>query len=137
MSKKCKACHISKNTADFYPALRTKDKLRGTCKKCCMKQRRARLKKADPAQRRSVVLKNKYGITTIEFDQMLMNQFYSCKICGSRDPGPKGVFAVDHCHKTSKVRGLLCYLCNIGLGSFRDNQDFLASAITYLEDSKS
>ncbi len=39
---------------------------------------------------------------------------------------------IDHCHKTGKVRGLLCKLCNCGLGYFRDDPKLMLAAITYL-----
>jgi hypothetical protein len=42
-------------------------------------------------------------------------------------------FHVDHCHKTDKVRGLLCGPCNIMLGLAKDNEMLLANAILYLE----
>jgi hypothetical protein len=41
--------------------------------------------------------------------------------------------AVDHCHTTGKVRGLLCSTCNTALGSFQDNPAYLKAAIHYLE----
>ena len=40
---------------------------------------------------------------------------------------------VDHCHKTGKIRGLICDSCNVGLGRFKDNIDNLKNAIKYLE----
>jgi len=42
--------------------------------------------------------------------------------------------AVDHCHLTGKTRKLLCKNCNTGLGSFKDNQDLLLTAMQYLKD---
>lgn len=55
-------------------------------------------------------LKRLFGITWEQYDQMLSSQGGVCALCG--DP-PKGKrLAVDHDHKTGKVRGLLCSFCN-------------------------
>jgi hypothetical protein len=138
MKKKCRDCGKLKKLTQFYPHISCSHGVRSECK-TCEKKRRAirhqRAKKNNPDQRRSVVLKNKYGITITDFNKMLVSQKFKCGVCKSTYPGPKGVFAVDHCHKTNKVRGLLCYLCNVGLGSFRDNIDYLTSAISYLKRS--
>lgn len=42
------------------------------------------------------------------------------------------MLAVDHCHRTNKVRGLLCTKCNLGLGYFADTEELLQQAVTYL-----
>jgi hypothetical protein len=90
----------------------------------------------------SARLRRVYGITPDDYFEMLDNQSSKCLICNTDDPGPIGrgslsrVFAVDHCHETGKVRGLLCHKCNMGLGLFRDDPDLLHKAINYLEDSK-
>ena len=62
---------------------------------------------------------------------MKTNQNNKCLICGNEQDGKD--LAIDHCHTTNKVRGLLCNSCNLGLGCFKDNLDILASAIKYLE----
>ncbi|WP_082772151.1 endonuclease domain-containing protein [Actinoplanes sp. TFC3] len=49
-------------------------------------------------------------------------------ICGVEDPRH-----VEHDHRTDRLRGILCFNCNGGLGQFRDDPEFLANAITYLK----
>lgn len=56
----------------------------------------------------------------------------SCAICGYKFGQKIGDMKVDHNHETGDVRGLLCDHCNRGLGFFRDNQDNLKNAISYL-----
>lgn len=76
----------------------------------------------------------KYGLTLEEYDDILNSQDGKCMICKTEDPGSKQKnFAVDHCHKTGKVRGLLCFSCNVSIGHFKDNVDFLHKAINYLD----
>lgn len=57
----------------------------------------------------------------------------ACAICG-KPPG-KLALAVDHCHVTGIVRGLLCTCCNHGLGMFSDCPERLSRAIEYLRCS--
>lgn len=83
-------------------------------------------------------LKKRYSITDIDYESLLKEQNYSCAICKihitehKKIKGEKKNFAVDHCHKTSKIRGLLCYKCNMGLGYFNDDSIKLAQASAYL-----
>ena len=72
-----------------------------------------------------------YGFTGVELRRMLAAQDGHCAICPT--PIEPGVSTcVDHCHTTGAVRGVLCGHCNSGLGYFRDNPEYLASAISYL-----
>lgn len=82
-------------------------------------------------------LKRYYGITPETFEEMLTKQNYQCLICKSENPQSKhGKFHIDHCHSSGKVRGLLCSLCNVGLGAFRDNLKFLTNAMEYIKLNK-
>ena len=86
-------------------------------------------------------LKQKYGLTLEKYNNMLNEQQHQCAICSQpldiadvsgRHKGRKP--HVDHCHNTGRVRGILCYKCNVGLGSFEDNPKTLAKAIAYLSE---
>ncbi len=77
-------------------------------------------------------LKRNYGITVDDYDEILGQQDGLCAICGTDDPRGKGRFYVDHDHDTGKVRGLLCAMCNTGIGMLKDSPSILASAINYL-----
>jgi hypothetical protein len=76
---------------------------------------------------------SKYKLSQDDYDHLMTKQDGKCLICGTRfDALPKGQCQIDHDHATGKVRGLLCAMCNRGLGSFRDNEKLLAQALIYL-----
>ncbi len=82
-------------------------------------------------------LKKNYGITQADFLRMLAEQNGGCDICARPDgDGYKEKLHVDHNHTTGKVRGLLCYFCNAGLGNFMENEARLAKAVEYLRKHK-
>lgn len=55
-----------------------------------------------------------------------------CRICG-RSFNEKRVGQIDHCHVTGVIRGKLCYRCNVGLGYFRDDVNYIKRAFEYLD----
>lgn len=80
--------------------------------------------------------KHKYGLTMSELEAMAKRQRNRCAVCGKKKvPGAKLV--IDHCHKTGKVRGLLCRNCNTALGLAGDQREAVKiwadSALRYLE----
>lgn len=77
----------------------------------------------------------KYGIDAAAYDEMLRGQNGVCAICLTATPGGR-FFCVDHCHRTGRVRGLLCTHCNHGLGKFADSTANLERAINYLKCSE-
>ena len=81
-----------------------------------------------------IVEEKKYGISPEDYDTMLKEQDNKCKIClVSFTTLKPQLIHVDHCHTTKQVRGLLCNLCNTGLGFFKDNTETLTNAIVYME----
>ncbi|NUO57247.1 MAG: hypothetical protein HOV78_11315 [Hamadaea sp.] len=82
------------------------------------------------AKAREARYRRKYGIGVADFEALLADQAGRCAIC-SRTLTPEN-WHVDHDHEDGRVRGVLCDLCNKGLGQFKDNVGNLVSAIEYL-----
>lgn len=77
-------------------------------------------------------LQSTFGINLDEYNAMLASQNGGCAICGKSSEENKKRLAVDHCHNSKKVRGLLCSPCNQAIGLFKDSTELLQSAISYL-----
>jgi hypothetical protein len=75
--------------------------------------------------------KSHYGISTDEYNEILLSQNGRCLICGAEPDGR--ALDVDHDHETGKVRGLLCHRCNLGVGIFEDDPDLLTAVAEYLK----
>src|SRR5262245_14231981 len=71
-----------------------------------------------PDKARNSRLLRQYGITALQYDRLLAFYDSGCWICGWKPK--KRRLAVDHCHKSGRVRGILCHMCNRGLRSFKD-----------------
>ena len=76
------------------------------------------------------LLKDEYDLSISEYYDMVDSQENLCKICKKESKEKR--LSIDHCHKTGKVRGLLCQSCNWGLGHFKDDVNLLKKAILYL-----
>lgn len=77
----------------------------------------------------------KYGITRAQRDEMFAKQGSACATCDSPIPGFKHGWHTDHCHKTGKVRGILCQRCNLTLGKIDDDAQLLRRMADYIEQS--
>jgi len=93
--------------------------------------------KKNPDRARNHKLKSDYNITLEDYKIMFSNQNGCCAICNTKQSDLLKTLAVDHCHTTGQVRGLLCDKCNRGLGFFNDNTEILKVAINYLAKSRS
>lgn len=109
------------------------------CKKCDSKSRMINPNVDRREYARNWTIKKKYGITPEDFFAYWSANYGRCYICNKNMVYPEyrqgqglDVVAIDHCHITNKMRGLLCNGCNKGLGLFKDNKEILANAIRYL-----
>lgn len=74
-----------------------------------------------------------YGLTLEELQAMYVAQDYKCAICQRHEDTFCRSLAIDHCHSTGLVRGLLCGSCNTAIGRLGDNVEGLKRATAYLE----
>lgn len=80
---------------------------------------------------RSRSLKRLYGLTIEQYEEMYRSQNGCCAICGGINVAGRRL-AVDHCHKTNRVRALLCNTCNTTIGTAKENPNILQQCIAYL-----
>lgn len=154
--KTCRSCGQSKSRDHFYNYPRARDGLASYCKPCAgakakewktaNRERAAeygrRWREANPDRvseyrqrwggyKRAARLREKYGLTVEDYEALLGQQGGVCALCGGIEECGK-LLAVDHCHETGRVRGLLCNRCNRGIGYFKDDPDALIRAASYL-----
>jgi hypothetical protein len=99
----------------------------------------AKKREANPDYYRDYDLRKKYRITIVDYNKMLSEQNGVCAICGNPETrvdkrlNRVSNLAVDHCHETGKIRGLLCHACNAMLGQSGDSADRLRLGAAYLD----
>jgi hypothetical protein len=94
----------------------------------------ARYRQRHPERRRAsmrnAALWARYHITATDYDAMHKSQGGKCAICGRTNRARN--LDVDHCHKTGRVRGLLCSACNRAIGCLDDSVERAIGAAKYL-----
>jgi len=124
--KKCPNCSELKDVSEFYQQKQDWTGYASWCKKCYRSVYRIHNTRGKARR-----LFSRYGITAEQLEEMKIAQDNKCKICRTELIKPH----VDHDHETGTVRGVLCGNCNLGLGAFGDNPEFLQAAIDYLASS--
>jgi hypothetical protein len=127
--KKCIRCGKTRLLKFFTYYDKKNGKRRNTCKDC-QNIVNATMPNAI-LTRRNTILRREFGITHKEYIQILKLQNGVCAICKTKPIVGKNL-CIDHCHETGKIRGLLCFNCNTGLGHFKDNMNLLTSAQNYI-----
>ncbi|MFC5834657.1 endonuclease domain-containing protein [Nonomuraea insulae] len=142
-TKECTRCGETKPLTEFYKAAgKPEGKVMSRCK-ACEAERARKWVKDNPEHaretRRRYALFKTYGLMPDAYWRLLQKQGGVCAICGQGEPNEPGrarsmfYLAVDHCHKTGEVRGLLCRKCNSAIGLLNDDPELLIRAISYLQ----
>lgn len=148
--KTCSHCKEGKPLSEFSESKLYADGHRGQCRKCRAHLhseyvRRVGYKYVRPAdlprkrgpwqgrttEEKDAVRQKKYGLPPGQYDAMFAAQGGVCALCGR--PEKSRPLAVDHCHTTGRIRGLLCTGCNTALGKFGDDPGRLIQAAAYLK----
>jgi len=131
-TRECTKCKKEISLKNFYYNKSGKYRKSSRCKPCHNEY--------DYKSDKNNKLKKAYGITLEQYNELLSSQNHKCAICNIDNNGKyrnkSRAFAVDHCHSTGKIRGLLCSDCNTGIGLLKDNVNFLESAIKYLNKNR-
>ena len=114
--KECTKCGERKPlVTGFSPDKRARDGRQSVCRVC----------------NRFTQIQLMYGLSREEYETLVTEHAGLCAICNCECSTGKNL-AVDHCHTTGKVRGLLCMSCNIMLGKAKDDTAILLEAVRYL-----
>jgi len=124
-TKVCNICHKELPLTAFHKNAKGRKGRRGNCINCKLAHNRK--------MQRARMLRHSFGMTLEHYEAMVKEQNNLCLICEQPETLDLGNLAVDHCHSTGRIRGLLCRNCNSGLGYFKDNIRLFERAIAYLK----
>lgn len=129
--KQCSKCLKIKNLSEYHLDKYTEAGHASKCKECVHEYSLSYSTRSAIRRR-----KLRYNLDNEDYLLLVEQQKGKCAICQTKEPkGRNNKFHIDHDHSTGKVRGLLCHHCNVALGSFFDNIQFLKNAIKYLENA--
>jgi len=128
--KLCLGCNQEKPRDAYYPRKNRTNGLESRCKDC-YKVYKTKYRNNNKELIRAQNKRRVPGWDLDRYNTQLAVQGNVCAICKSSEPAGKD-WCQDHNHETNAPRGLLCVRCNAGLGYFKDNPEYLQSAIQYL-----
>ena len=129
--KVCVKCQARKPLNAFCKHRLNKDGLNRQCKRCAREQF-VKLAEDSPGIRWKYKLKSRFGLRVEDYYQILSAQNGGCSACGEAPKAGKKL-CVDHNHKTGKVRGLLCFPCNVSLGALKEDPNRIRGLLAYSE----
>lgn len=89
--------------------------------------------KADLVRGLRYKLRTRYNMTIDDYEALKASQENRCAICRVHESELKRALHIDHDHATGRVRGLVCFACNTGMGKLGDDPALLRKAADYLE----
>lgn len=108
------------------------------CKQCRTAYHKSRKKENDAELAKDQHLNLQYNTNLDEYMEMLIEQKGLCVICSQPETvimnGEVKDLAVDHCHETGKIRGLLCNSCNDALGHLFEDPRRIKSLMKYVKE---
>jgi hypothetical protein len=125
-SRTCRKCRSEAAYRSKQQNPERQERQREACRRWLKKK-----KQTNPNYHRDTYLQSTYGISQEQYDLMLEQQDGKCAIC-HYPPEDGSVLHIDHCHKSGKLRKLLCSYCNQALGLFRDDAERIAAAAEYI-----
>jgi recombination endonuclease VII len=94
----------------------------------------AEYRRTHPGLMLKLARQRKYGASPETMKSLERRQNGKCAGCYTPLSGlSERKIHVDHCHATGKVRGLLCFSCNTGMGQLKDNSTTLRRLADYLD----
>lgn len=148
-TKTCTSCNEQKDLEYFYKHKAGKLGYKAQCKECENSNNRLKYKtkkflglkyiktKKDTVQKNN--LKNNFGLTLEQYNEILEKQNYCCAICQRHQSEYDKNFAVDHSNSDNEfvskgsIRGLLCTDCNLNLVSYRVDPNIFERAAKYVK----
>ena len=133
--KKCRNAYRRAAHADNPQKLRDYKRMEDKTK---VNARARRYRKENPDKFKGYHLKKEFGLTLEDFKRILSKQGGVCALClqpekSMHKSGTLKELSVDHDHTTGVVRGLLCWVCNTGIGKMQDDPALLRAAADYVE----
>lgn len=131
VTKVCALCNAEKDYSEFPTNKNGRYGLHSQCKVCRNNVSKYRYANGDSYALR---LQKLYNLTVDEYEQLYAEANGCCQVCGISEEDNNKRLAVDHCHSTGKVRGLLCGKCNTALGQLDDDLDKISALYSYLKE---
>jgi hypothetical protein len=149
----CSKCGERKPRSEFTPHSGCAGGLSRRCKTCAQKQHaewreknaehvrkkgretRENIYWRDPQAARLREKRLRFNLTAEQLSEMMVAQGARCLVCKNEFVNSFSNNAkpcIDHCHKSKKIRGILCNACNTALGMLKDNPDIADAAAAYL-----